>query len=245
MNSQKVWKFGIFTFFLLGLCACSTPTVSEDDDYSSPKEVSQMSSSEIKTLTKNSSSSNQSSSISSSSSDSSTTNVICTDNESHTKVCFDVVDPNPNPVQIDRPTIFEAPSVSAVIFMWDTTDTDNIEFSLVVDGNYLTHAIIEADNMDSLVYEFRWNDEDSTHWDRIKISNSKPIKYINDSQRTFTLKELCHSYASARIIWTDKKDKTQFRTEWSDPVGPLYTLTVNTDARTKFAYPFEGKNPCE
>jgi hypothetical protein len=35
---------------------------------------------------------------------------------------------------------------------------------------------------------------------RKRIRNTPPVQYINESTRTFSLKELCRSYASARTI---------------------------------------------
>lgn len=225
MNNQKFLKIGLILSFTL--CACSTSTVSVDDVENS--------SSGTGIVLKNSSSSNFFGSSS---------GAQACDDVSSGNICFEEAASSPNPIEIERTTIFEKPSVSAVIFRWDTTQ-NVYDFDLVVDGNYLTYAMVEAANVESLVYEFRWNNEDSTKWDRIEVSNTPPVQYINESTRTFSLKELCRSYASARIIWTDKNDNKQFRTEWSDPVGPLYTLTQDTDDRTEFAKGLAGVNPCK
>ena len=118
---------------------------------------------------------------------------------------------------------FETPVTTAIIC---EKNKGEYEFELVVHGNPLTHAIIESEMTESLVYEFRWNDEDSTHWDRVNVSNSPKTKISYDALRTFdSLYRLCLSYASVRAIWTYKKGNTQkqIHTEWSDPIGPLYT----------------------
>jgi hypothetical protein len=110
---------------------------------------------------------------------------------------------------------------------------------------------MEANNIDSLVYQFKWNDEDPKDWQTVRISkldkssNSKSVPFTTHAKKIMKdVKELCKSYAAARIIWTDT-DGEIVSTEWSDPVGPLYTLTMDNDARTTFAYGLDGANPCQ
>ena len=233
MKKVVLWKMGLTSVFFLGLCACSQtvgPSSSSDDD--PIEETSSNYSSAGDSVKGNSSSSTTDKSSSSK----------C--NVKADEICFNEEDPDP--IDIERATIFEVPSVSAVIFQWDTTKAV-YEFKIVVDGNYSTYAMMEASNIDSLVYEFKWNDEDPGKWTRRTISKKQAgtnsVSYVLHAERTLDgLKELCVSYASARIIWRDQ-DGLEYFTEWSNPVGPLYTLTKSNDDRTTFAMGLE--NPCK
>lgn len=134
-------------------------------------------------------------------------------------------------------------------------DSTEYEFKVVVDGNFSTYAIMESETIDSLVYEFKWNDEDPKVWIRKRISvnqdSTNSVSFVTHAEKTLNgLRELCVSYASARIIWFGSHTgsaKTVIHdttiTEWSNPVGPLYTLTKSNDDRTTFAMGLG--NPCK
>ena len=120
----------------------------------------------------------------------------------------------------------------------------------MVHGNYIKHTAVMA--ADSVIYEFRWNDEQPREWHRIKISDYQPIagknppkqpEVITDTLINLNKYDMCHSYGSVRVIWYFE-DQVEV-SEWSDPVGPLYTLTQEPDAgRTEFTFTDGSDNPC-
>jgi len=237
MKTRFSLKLTFAVLFTLSLLSCSN-TVSPDasDEISSTVDVH------------TSSAQGYSSESSSSSAPKTTTN-------QDTAKVTDIQESPFDSIVIERPVVFEAPSISAVIFQWDTT-VAQYEFKVVVDGNYSTYAIMESQNMDSLVYQFKWNDEDPSAWTQIKISlkqdTTNSVNYITHAERIIDgVKNLCVSYASARLIWwgthTDSQGKdihdTIF-TEWANPVGPLYTFTESNDARTTYATGLYGTDPC-
>ncbi|WP_407449272.1 hypothetical protein [Fibrobacter sp.] len=235
---------GTLAVFILGACACSQsvgPASSLQDDQDGEVSTNYSSADgDTPSQTQRSSSSSLSEPPASSSSAE-----IKFDTQDSAKVA-EIKESPFDSVTIDRPVVFKAPSVSAVIFHWDTTSSA-YQFRVVVDGNYSTYAIMESETLDSLVYEFKWNDDDPKEWKRVGISvsqgNTNSVNYVNYAEKDIDgKKNLCVSYASARIVWIDKDGQSIF-TEWSEPVGPLYTLTISTEARTTFA-PYSG-NPCK
>ena len=225
MKKSTFWKLGLTAALLFGLSACSADVSSSDSNYDDWDQT---------TSSKYSSSSTKGSSSSIKGSSSSTQTSSSDDNNQD--------------VGSSSSTVFEAPIVSAIIFQQDE-EIEEYEFELVVHGNYPTHdRVISADSM---FYEFRWNDETPRDWHRIKISDYQPQvdksapknpDFVTDTLNLFSKNEMCHSYASVRMIWY-QGDQVEV-SEWSDPVGPLYTLTQTPAGKTEFTFTEGSENPC-
>lgn len=227
MKKSTFWKLGLTAALLFGLSACSADVSSSDSNYDDWDQT---------TSSKYSSSSTKGSSSSIKGSSSSTQINSSDDN-------------NQSSESSQKNSEFEAPIVSAIIFQQDTT-AEEYEFELVVHGNYPTHdKIVSADSM---FYEFRWNDESPKDWRRIKISDYEPQvdksapkipDFVTDTLNLFSKNEMCHSYASVRIICY-QGDQVEV-SEWSDPVGPLYTLTQSpAEGKTEYTFTEGSENPC-
>ena len=241
MKKANFEKIGIATLISLGFIACSTvgpADVDENSEFFPPSntgfssgndsiESSASGSQEQETGSSDSQGQNIESSESEAQESSSSTSTVESD-----KINLS----NPDKV------LFDTPAVSAIIFKQDSGE---FEFRLVVHGNLPTYATIEAENTSDIVIDFRWNNDTPDKWDHVKISNSDQIDFATDWARTFnTLNDLCHSYASARITWTNTDGK-EIHTEWSDPAGPLYTLTQqDSRGKTEFTFTENGDNPC-
>ena len=227
MKKSTFWKLGISAALVVGLNACST--TSDDDD-------------EVTILRAPSSSYDIDTTATAKKDSTKTSSKKDTDKSDSTSTSDSDTDSTSTDSSNVKSSLYDAPIVSAIIFKPVSTK-DEYEFELVVHGNYPTNDII--DEADKIVYEFRWNDEKPEQWDRVKISNSSSkVKFVTDTTRIFTSKaSMCHSYASARIIWYTGKDSTV--TEWSAPVGPLYTLTqAPSEGRTEFTFTEGTENPC-
>lgn len=129
---------------------------------------------------------------------------------------------------------FSAPTIEAIIFDPIVANTASYEFQLLVNGNYPSHAMIESEYTEKLEYQFRWNDQDSTKWLKVEINNTTANFVTTQMKEYADSYAICHSYASVRIIWTDRKGNKDY-TEWADPVGPLYN---------KYTYHPGANDPC-
>lgn len=127
-----------------------------------------------------------------------------------------------NEFQVTRATAysadfdFQAPEVKARIYR--PTSAYEFEFSVVVTNNFPIHSIINSPYTKSVVYQFRWNGESS--WKTVPIDEGKA--YSTTLKKDITsMSDLCHSYASVRIMW-EETSGVQDSTEWTSPVGPVY-----------------------
>jgi hypothetical protein len=124
------------------------------------------------------------------------------------------------PYAADYP--FTAPIVKARIFYdgVDGLDQTPYEFMTIATDSLPNHAIVNSKYTAELKYQFRWNNEGSAKWTSVDIIETK--NFSTTASRDFeTTDELCHSYASVRIVWKDIYDN-QDSTDWTIPVGPLY-----------------------
>jgi hypothetical protein len=240
MKNANFLKLGIIAAFAIGLSACSS-TVSADDD-SNDKTNSRTSSTtfEYEDSVVVNIDSTKKSSKDSDDEDSEDTSSKSSNNDSDSSDSTDQGIYSSN-----APT----PVVSAIIFQ-NNAAKEEYEFELVVHGNYIKHTAVMA--ADSVIYEFRWNDEQPREWHRIKISDYQPIAgknppkqpdVVTDTLINLNKYDMCHSYGSVRVIWYFE-DQVEV-SEWSDPVGPLDTLTQEPDAgRTEFTFTDGSDNPC-
>lgn len=115
---------------------------------------------------------------------------------------------------------FATPQVKIKYFYDPWGTPRSMEFTMIVTGNYPNHAMLYSAYTQSFQYQFRWNGEDEGEWNTVDVE--KDGVYETTYTKTFTdFNELCHSYASARIIWTQVGGEKDY-TEWSSPIGPLY-----------------------
>jgi hypothetical protein len=216
MKNANILKLGIIAAFAIGLSACSS-TVSADDD-SNDKTNSRTSSTtfEYEDSVVVNIDSTKKSSKDSDDEDSEDTSSKSSNNDSDSSDSTDQGIYSSN-----APT----PVVSAIIFQ-NNAAKEEYEFELVVHGNYIKHTAVMA--ADSVIYEFRWNDEQPREWHRIKISDYQPIAgknppkqpdVVTDTLINLNKYDMCHSYGSVRVIWYFE-DQVEV-SEWSDPVGPL------------------------
>ncbi len=249
MKKTLASKLCLSALLALGLCACSTVGPVDIDEEEAADNTSNSS------TVKPGSSANPADQSSTSTSSSSAGDSPASSSVSATAEDAKTTEISENPfdsISVARPAEFKTPSLSAVIFWWDTTKVE-YEFEAVIDDGFSTYATMESNGIDSLVYEFKWNDEAPEKWERVKISkysegNLNSVNFDTEAKKTYNdIKELCLSYASARIIWWGSRDSTgkkdSLYTEWSKPVGPLYTLTTGYQARTTWAKSFT-KSPC-
>lgn len=232
-------QLGIAVAFTLGLSACSGTVSADDDDSSDTKTVSTKTDDDSQTKL-NKESSKTSEAVADSSkhvTDSLKATTSETSNDSTENSLAECTASAPTPI------------VSAVIFQPDSTE-NKYEFLLVVHGNYPKHCAMTS--FDSVVYEFRFNEENPREWKRVAVSDYEPKASKNSPKtpdyitQTYVLQneyDMCHSYGSVRTIWYSGKEVES--SDWSDPVGPLYTLTqAPEEGRTEFTFT-EGKdNPC-
>ena len=240
MKNANFLKLGIIAAFAIGLSACSS-TVSADDD-SNDKTNSRTSSItfEYEDSVVVNIDSTKKSSKDSDDEDSEETSTTSSDNDSDSSDSTDQGIYSSN-----APT----PVVSAIIFQ-NNAAKEEYEFELVVHGNYIKHTAVMA--ADSVVYEFRWNDETPREWHRIRISDYQPAagknppkqpEVVTDTLILLNKYDMCHSYGSVRVIWYFE-DQVEV-SDWSDPVGPLYTLTqAPEEGRTEFTFSDGSDNPC-
>lgn len=239
MKNANILKLGIIAAFALGLSACSS-TVSADDSDSKTNSRTSSTTFEYEDSVVVIIDSTKKSSKDSDDEDSEDTSSKSSNNDSDSSDSTDQGIYSSN-----APT----PVVSAIIFQ-NNAAKEEYEFELVVHGNYIKHTAVMA--ADSVIYEFRWNDEQPREWHRIKISDYQPIagknppkqpEVITDTLINLNKYDMCHSYGSVRVIWYFE-DQVEV-SEWSDPVGPLYTLTQEPDAgRTEFTFTDGSDNPC-
>lgn len=239
MKNANIWKLGIIAALTLGLSACSSTVSADDSDSKTNSRTSsytfEYEDSVIVTID-----STKKSSKDSDDEDSKDTSSKSSNNDSDSSDSTDQGIYSSN-----APT----PVVSAIIFQ-NNAAKEEYEFELVVHGNYIKHTAVMA--ADSVIYEFRWNDEQPREWHRIKISDYQPIAgknppkqpdVVTDTLINLNKYDMCHSYGSVRVIWYFE-DQVEV-SEWSDPVGPLYTLTQEPDAgRTEFTFTDGSDNPC-
>ena len=246
MKNANIWKLCIIAALTLGLSACSS-TVSSADD-STQKKTSNNSSSIFDDEEEDSTTveDNSSKKTNSDSDDEDTEKTSKkTSNDDSDNEDSDSTDSDQGIYSSNAPT----PVVSAIIFQ-NNAAKEEYEFELVVHGNYIKHTAVMA--ADSVIYEFRWNDEQPRDWHRIKISDYQPIAgknppkqpdVVTDTLINLNKYDMCHSYGSVRVIWYFE-DQVEV-SEWSNPVGPLYTLTQEPDAgRTEFTFTDGSDNPC-
>lgn len=239
MKNANIWKLGIIAALTLGLSACSS-TVSADDSDSKTNSRTSSYTFEYEDSVVVTIDSTKKSSKDSDDEDSKDTSSKSSNNDSDSSDSTDQGIYSSN-----APT----PVVSAIIFQ-NNAAKEEYEFELVVHGNYIKHTAVMA--ADSVIYEFRWNDEQPREWHRIKISDYQPIAgknppkqpdVVTDTLINLNKYDMCHSYGSVRVIWYFE-DQVEV-SEWSDPVGPLYTLTQEPDAgRTEFTFTDGSDNPC-
>lgn len=239
MKNANILKLGIIAAFALGLSACSS-TVSADDSDSKTNSRTSSYTFEYEDSVVVIIDSTKKSSKDSDDEDSEDTSSKSSNNDSDSSDSTDQGIYSSN-----APT----PVVSAIIFQ-NNAAKEEYEFELVVHGNYIKHTAVMA--ADSVIYEFRWNDEQPREWHRIKISDYQPIAgknppkqpdVVTDTLINLNKYDMCHSYGSVRVIWYFE-DQVEV-SEWSDPVGPLYTLTQEPDAgRTEFTFTDGSDNPC-
>lgn len=241
MKNANILKLGIIAAFALGLSACSS-TVSADDSDSKTNSRTSSTTFEYEDSVVVIIDSTKKSSKDSDDENSEDTSSKSSNNDSDSS---DSTDTNQGIYSSNAPT----PVVSAIIFQ-NNAAKEEYEFELVVHGNYIKHTAVMA--ADSVIYEFRWNDEQPREWHRIKISDYQPIAgknppkqpdVVTDTLINLNKYDMCHSYGSVRVIWYFE-DQVEV-SEWSDPVGPLYTLTQEPDAgRTEFTFTDGSDNPC-
>ena len=239
MKNANIWKLGIIAALTRGLSACSS-TVSADDSDSKTNSRTSSYTFEYEDSVVVTIDSTKKSSKDSDDEDSKDTSSKSSNNDSDSSDSTDQGIYSSN-----APT----PVVSAIIFQ-NNAAKEEYEFELVVHGNYIKHTAVMA--ADSVIYEFRWNDEQPREWHRIKISDYQPIAgknppkqpdVVTDTLINLNKYDMCHSYGSVRVIWYFE-DQVEV-SEWSDPVGPLYTLTQEPDAgRTEFTFTDGSDNPC-
>ena len=239
MKNANIWKLGIIAALTLGLSACSS-TVSADDSDSKTNSRTSSYTFEYEDSVVVTIDSTKKSSKDSDDEDSKDTSSKSSNNDSDSSDSTDQGIYSSN-----APT----PVVSAIIFQ-NNAAKEEYEFELVVHGNYIKHTAVMA--ADSVIYEFRWNDEQPREWHRIKISDYQPIAgknppkqpdVVTDTLINLNKYDMCHSYGSVRVIWYFE-DQVEV-SEWSDPVGPLYTLTQEPEAgRTEFTFTDGSDNPC-
>ena len=239
MKNANIWKLGIIAALTLGLSACSSTVSADDSDSKTNSKTSsytfEYEDSVVVTIDSTKKSSKDSDDENSEDTSSKSSN---NDSDSSDSTDQGIYSSN-------APT----PVVSAIIFQ-NNAAKEEYEFELVVHGNYIKHTAVMA--ADSVIYEFRWNDEQPREWHRIKISDYQPIAgknppkqpdVVTDTLINLNKYDMCHSYGSVRVIWYFE-DQVEV-SEWSDPVGPLYTLTQEPDAgRTEFTFTDGSDNPC-
>ena len=239
MKNANIWKLGIIAALTLGLSACSSTVSADDSDSKTNSRTSsytfEYEDSVVVTIDSTKKSSKDSDDENSEDTSSKSSN---NDSDSSDSTDQGIYSSN-------APT----PVVSAIIFQ-NNAAKEEYEFELVVHGNYIKHTAVMA--ADSVIYEFRWNDEQPREWHRIKISDYQPIAgknppkqpdVVTDTLINLNKYDMCHSYGSVRVIWYFE-DQVEV-SEWSDPVGPLYTLTQEPDAgRTEFTFTDGSDNPC-